>query len=222
MTTPAQTPNLQDDRWGGYVPWFLRHPDFAILGHFDLFFGRVAHRLKQAVNRGEVGNNLTDAGDTIESDSHQCFRFNSLGNLAVQIESYFAPTQMMTETENLTQSDPLVIEAVNNYNTFIRRAALNVAIPDLKKLMASPKCQAALTQLSEIRSPRREFYRIKLVSGRLTVLESVLRLVKATPRHAFSNLRDLLRRYLAEAQIMLDIAETDGRIVPMEEPLLQK
>ena len=47
-----------------------------------------------------------------------------------------------------------------------------------------------------------------------------MRLVKATP--AFPQLRDILRRYLAEAQIMLDIAEKDGRIVPIEEPLLQK
>ena len=218
MTTP---PNLQDDRWGGYIPWFLRHPDFAILGQFDIFFDRVAHRLKQVVNRGEAGIfSVADLGDIIESDSHQCFRFSSLGTLTAQIETFFAPTQIETETENLTQHDPLVIEAVNNYNTFIRRAALNVAIPDLEKLMASPKCQAALTQLNEIRSLRREFYRIKLVSGRLTVLEIVLRLVKATP--AFSQLRDILRKYLAEAQIMLDIAETDGRIVPMEEALLQK
>lgn len=90
MTPPTQAPNLHDDRWGGYVPWFLRHSDFTILGHFDLFFDRVAHRLKQVFNKGEAGNfSYADLGDAIESDSHQCFRFNSLGTLAAQIESFF-------------------------------------------------------------------------------------------------------------------------------------
>ncbi len=94
MPSPTQASNLQDDRWGGYIPWFLRHPDFPTLGYFDLFFERVGHRIKQVVNRGEAAGilNVADLGETIESDSHQCFRFKSDRSLAGQIEFFCSQT----------------------------------------------------------------------------------------------------------------------------------
>lgn len=68
MTTPTQAPNLQDDRWGGYIPWFLRHPDLPRRGQFNLFFGRVAHRLQQLIKHREVGDfAFSHVGDIIES-----------------------------------------------------------------------------------------------------------------------------------------------------------
>lgn len=86
--------------------------------------------------------------------------------------------------------------------------------------MASPAVKAAAEKRDQIRSVQREVHYKELVLKRLTVLESVLRLVKETP--AFPQLRGILRKYLAEAQVMLDIREADGWIVPMEEALLQK
>jgi hypothetical protein len=221
MTTPTQPPYLQDDRWGGYVPWFLRHPDFAILSHFDLFFGRAAHRLQQVFTHDEAGNvSRTHLGDAIESDSHQCFRFNSLESLAAQIESFFAPTRIQTETNKLTSLDPLYIAAQDNFTTFFNKVQRKIDSSDWGQFMASPKYKAELKKRDNCWSTRRTIHHSRLVSERLTVLEAVLRRLKTTP--AFLNLRADLRRYLAEAQIMLDIAETDGRIVPMEEALLQK
>ncbi|TMQ25844.1 MAG: hypothetical protein E6K65_15995 [Nitrospirae bacterium] len=238
MTTPTHPPNLQDDRWGSYVPWLLRHPDFAILGQFDIFFDRVAHRLKQVVNRGEAGiSSVTDLGDTIESDSHQCFRYNSGEALAAQIESYFAPTRIASEAEGLTNRDPFVVEATQHYTALItqisqkkdvtdipsptpRRSMISSPLLEMARIQASPVAKEAAGIRDKTRSVQREVHYKGLVLKRLTVLESVLRLVKATP--AFPQLRDILRKYLAEAQIMLDIAEEDGRIVPMEEALLQK
>jgi hypothetical protein len=236
MSFHTQAPNLQDDRWGGYVPWFLRHPDFAILGHFDIFFDRVAHRLKQVVNRNEAGfSNITDLGATIESDSYRCIRFSDEA-LAAQIESYFTPTQIASEADDLTNRDPVVVEATNCYAALLKQLALKkhlTGIPDpslglgdrfspmlkMAKMEASPEAREAAVKRNKARSVQREVHYKGLVLKRLTVLESVLCLVKAKP--AFPELRGNLRKYLAEAQIMLDIAETDGRIVPMEEPLLQ-
>lgn len=227
MTTPIQAPNLQDDRWGGYVPWFLRHPEFATLGQFHIFFSRVAHRLKQLINKGEAGNyGYADLGDAIESESHQCFRFTSDGTLAVQIESYFAPTRIASETDGLAQSDPLVEAAAQCYSELFSKMVVrdrtNISSPMLKEAQtrASPAAKAAAGIRDQIRSVQWKVHYSGLVLKRLTVLESVLRLVKITP--AFPPLRDSLRRYLAEAQIMLDITEADGKIVPMEEPLFQK
>lgn len=231
MTIPINSPNLQDDRWGGYIPWFLRHPEFAILGRFDIFFSRVAHRLKQVVNRGEAGMpNITDLGDTIEADSHQCFRHNSVKPLAAQIESYFAPAQIASEAEELTNGDPSVVKASLHYTALLTQMGekneyRDPRFPDSELLKAAtirstPEAKAAAGARDQIHSAQREAHYKALVLKRLTVLESVLRLVKAT--HAFPPLRENLRRYLAEAQIMLDIKEVDGRILPMEETLLQK
>ncbi len=240
MTISTRAPNLQDDRWGGYVPWFLRHPDFAILGQFDMFFDRVAHRLKQVVNRGEAGNsNVADLGDTIETDSHQCFRYNSGEVLAAQIESYFSPTRIASEAEGLTNRDPVVVEATQSYTALLTQIVpkkdvtkipqplsrldnISYSSPmlEMARITADPLATAAAAKRDKTRLVQREVHYKGLVLKRLTVLESVLRLVKATL--AFPKLRDILRKYLAEAQIMLDIAEEDGRIVPMEEALLQK
>ena len=205
MTTPTQPPNLQDDRWGGYVPWFLRHPDFAVLGHFDLFFDRVAPRIKQVVNRNEAGSsNIADLGETIAINSDQCFRFNSDKALAAQIESYFVPTQIASEADELTNRDPFVVEVTNCYAALLEQLAQkkeytgipgpsspssplsrlgNISSPLLKmaQIRASPEARAASAKRDKTRSAQREVHYKKLVLKRLTVLESVLRLVKATP-----------------------------------------
>lgn len=169
MTTPTQAPNLQDDRWGGYVPWFLRHPDFAILGHFDLFFDRVAHRIKQVVNRHETGiSNITDLGATIEGDSHRCIRFSGEA-LAAQIESYFEPARIASEADELTTRDPVVVEITNCYAALLKQLAQKkefTGIPDpslrlghlyspllkMAQIQASPEARTAATKRDKTRS----------------------------------------------------------------------
>lgn len=221
MTTPTQATNLQDDRWGGYVPWFLRHPDFAILGQFDIFFDRAAHRVEQFFLHGEGGNlNFGHMGARIESESHQCFRFSNDKTLAGQIRTFFSSAQINLEASNDTNNDPQVTLANTGFKD-TRSKLFNILGPSrLDKIMQHPTFVAAQTKLLNLSSTRHAYYRGRLIHGRLTVLESVLRLVQGRPN--LSELRADLRRYLAEAQIMLDIAETDGRIVPMEEALLQK
>ena len=227
MTTPTKFPNLQDDRWGGYVPWFLRHPEFETLGHFNIFFERVAHRLKQVVDRGEAGMpNITDLGDTIESESHQCFRFNSHESLAMQLQEFFSPPQIQKESDKLVDTDPVVMSVRHAYHQAKHEAyptgAASLAQDRSKQVQLQAAFKLALVQRKEISESRSEFHYHGLVLKRLTVLECVLRLVKQAPAPAFSNLRDQLRRYIVETGIMLDITHEEGKIVPIEEPLLQK
>lgn len=220
MTTPIQGPNLQDDRWGGYVPWFLRHPDLRILGQFDLFFDRVAHRLKQFFLYGEGGSlNLGHMGARIESESHQCFRISNDNSLAWQIQSFFSPAVINLEVNNNTISDPQITQADTAFKN-TRTRLFKKFNQDITKIMKDPTYVTAQEGLLTLSSTRHEYYRGRMIHGRLTVLESVLRLVQETP--GFRELRADLRRYLGEAQIMLDIAEKGGSIVPMEEALLRK
>lgn len=169
-------------------------------------------------------------GDAIETDTHQCFRFNSDGTLATQIESYFAPTRIAREADGLTTRDPSVQGAAQHHRKLLIRNTRNTELSRLEKtssrllteaeIIASSAVQAAAGIRDQIQSVQREVHYKGLILQRLTVVESVLRLVKEKP--AFPTLRADLRRYLAEAQIMLDIRESDGWIVPMEEALLQK
>ena len=187
-----------------------------------MFFSRVAHRLKQLINTGGAVNyGYPDLGDVIESESHQCFRFNSDGTLAAQIESFFMPSRIWGEAYKLAEDDPLVKAAHVKYKAVpgsSRDPNFVFNVPEFE--IHSPELLQTAEGYRNTLSSQRGFHRARLVLQRLTVLESVVRLVKAT--HAFPPLRENLRRYLAEAQIMLDIKETDGRIVPMEETLLQK
>jgi hypothetical protein len=224
MIPTTKAPNLQDDRWGGYVPWFLRHPDLAVLGRFDLFFDRVAHRVEQFFLYDEGGRlNVPHMGALIESESHQCFRFNNLHNslaLAVQIRIYFSSAQINREVDSQTKEDSPVIQVNKNFEDIRDRLFKKFGLHNIDKMMEDPSYVAAQKKVLDITLTHYEHHRGPLVRARLTVLESVLRLVQQTP--TFSKLRADLRRYLAEAQIMLDIAEKDGQFVPMEEALLQK
>jgi hypothetical protein len=219
VTIPTHGPNLQDDRWDGYVPWFLRHPDFAILGQFDVFFDRVAHRVEQFFLYGEGGSvNLGHVGAFIESESHQCFRFDTNQALAKQIQSYFSPAQMAKDEDISIEKDLQVIQ-----KQMALSASKRTQNEDLSRLLKGkndPAVKHAQEELEVIRSAQRQNHRSALVLARLTVLESVLRHAQTAPM--FRHLRTDLRRYLAEAQIMLDIREKPAMIVPMEETIFQK
>lgn len=163
MTTPTKFPNLPDDRWGGYVPWFLRHPEFETLGHFNIFFERVAHRLKQVVDRGEAGMpNITDLGDTIESESHQCFRFNSHESLAMQLQEFFSPPQIQKESDKLVDTDPVVMNVRHAYHQAKHEAyptgAASLALDRSKQVQLQAAFKLALAQRKEISESRSKFH----------------------------------------------------------------
>ena len=146
---------------------------FRLLDYFDLFFERVGHRIKQVVNRGEAAGilNVADLGETIESDSHQCFRFKSDRSLAGQIENFFAPKRIQDESERLVLSDPLVKKAQEAYQGTAKPGLdpdIFLALNRMKTSRSSPADIRSGKNYSKIRSSQRAFYLRKLVLRRLT------------------------------------------------------
>ncbi len=123
------------------------------------------------------------------------------------------------EADSNTSSDPQVVQSDSNFKS-VRTSLSSKYGLHFDKMMRDSNYVTAQKHLLAISSARREYHRGTLVRERITVLESVLRLVQTTPN--FPKLRAELRRYLAEAQLMLDIKEKPAKIVPMEEALLQK
>lgn len=190
-----------DPRWGGYVPWFLRHKDFDGRGKFDVFFSRLSQRLERVVLFNEVGiPNLMHFGAWLESESLQRFRFNVSLALAGQIAFYFNPKVIQQEAETRGDSDT---ELANH----IRR---QIGGATEKELVRHVELATA------------KHYN-ELVVERLSVLECFLHIIPKDTAWFHDLIRDI-KRFFAEAEIMLDI-NTIGQypvILPMEEPLLQK
>ncbi len=98
-----------------------------------------------------------------------------------------------------------------------------------KSLTDSERVQSLESKLAEARQvafttkgKRLESHYRSVVIERIGVLESLLRIL---PNQSSANVLQLkrdIRRFFAEAEIMLDIKGDPPLIVPMEEPLLQK
>lgn len=192
--------NLNDPRWGGYVPWFLRQKDFEDKGKFNVFFSRLSQRLERVVLFNEVGiSNLVHFGAWLESESLQRFRFNVSLALAGQIASYFNPKVIQQEAETRGVSD-------TELATHIRRQIGGTE----KEVLRHVELVVA------------KHYN-QLVVERLSVLECFLRIIPKDTAWFHDLIRDI-KRFFAEAEIMLDINTTSQYpvILPMEEPLLQK
>lgn len=69
------TIDLNDPRWGGYIPWFFRVGEFAATGNYFLFFERLSQRFDRLFAYNEPGiQNLQHFGDLLETESLQRFR----------------------------------------------------------------------------------------------------------------------------------------------------
>ncbi len=193
--------NLNDPRWGGYVPWFLRQKDFEDKGNFNVFFSRLSQRLERVVLFNEVGiSNLVHFGAWLESESLQRFRFNVSLALAGQIASYFTPKVIQQQAETRGDSDT---ELANHIRRQIGGATEKELLRHVELAVAKHYNQ--------------------VVVERLSVLECFLRIIPKDTAWFHELIRDI-KRFFAEAEIMLDI-NTTGQypvILPMEEPLLQK
>lgn len=88
--------SLSDDRWGGYVPWFLRHHDFSGNGDFETFLSRISQRLERLILYNEAGIlNLEHFCACLESESFQRFRqgldYRSTNPVHKQFADFFSP-----------------------------------------------------------------------------------------------------------------------------------
>lgn len=218
------TVDANDDRWGGYIPWFLRHHDYSGTGQFLLFFARISHRLNQLFIFNELGiQNIMHFGCIIESKSLQRFRFDISKTLATEIMNYFDPKTLSYEMKTRLDNDPEELELRNFYSgkrSIVTAKGLELKfienIEGLKK-----EYQRLELKVRATREKRSEIHYRPIFLERLGVLEIILKII---PKETswFKDLVQDIKMFFAEAGIMLDINPKTYCIVAIEEPLLQK
>ncbi|GEM_PF-3054156 len=217
-----------EKRWGGYIPWFLKHSDFSGQGNFSTFFSRLSQRLERLFmfNEPELPN-LPHFGARLESESLQRFRFDPSGVLSTQIRDYFNPELMNGAAYERAQADPEEAEANKLLHKW-DKARLSLHIENrstgaIKRCVeAESQYTTALNTARQSRPSRVATHFRALVVERISALEALLRIL---PRGNVwvQQLIDDVRRFAAEANIMLDIEVTEAGpvISPLEERLLQ-
>ena len=226
-----------DPRWGGYVPWFLRHPDFSGRGDFPTFFSRLSQRLKRLFKFNECGAQLTHFGPWLETESLQRFKYDERESLDINIHRYFSPGTLEYEVRIRIHNEEKELQKIEEAVRMLD-LALNPPPPALgfgrsSGIQPIPAKDRAKTEeqyanmksrAETLRSNAEQRHYCSLVIERIGVLEALLRILPTqTPWHA-ALIQDILR-FFAESQVMLTINTGDGfppRIVPLDEPLLQK
>ena len=223
MTTLTHASNLQDDRWGGYVPWFLRQTKLPVVGNFELFFARLSQRLKRFFEYNEAAlTNPHHFGAYLETESFQRFRFDPKIVLFDQISQFFSPNRIGAEAFTLSRQDPEAkrVEVLKMELQAKIRSVLDIHEQrKQQKLQSRPLDEAELINRQTHVQRMANHFRM-LAHQRLGVLEALLRIVPADSTW-LPHLSEDIRRAFAESQIMLDLKGTPSLIVPLDEPLLQ-
>ncbi|HHT9138358.1 MAG TPA: hypothetical protein ACFYEK_14085 [Candidatus Wunengus sp. YC60] len=217
-----------DQRWGGYVPWFLRHEGFAGKGDFLRFFDRLSHRMYQLFTFNEVGiPNLLHFGHILESKSLQKFKCpRDIGeNIAKPITEYFSSCTLRKEMEINLLKDPEVVKLKNKVRDFEKSFGGKGIYTGLSRENNIKEIQEIWKKKGQsvetLMLSREEKYYRPLFIERLGVLEVLL---QELPKNSdkFLDLVQDTRRYFAESNIMLEIETDSFKIRILEEPLLQR
>lgn len=220
--------DLNDKRWGGYIPWFLRHGDFIGIGNYLLFFERVSHRSFQLLyyNEPEVGN-LMHFGSIMESKTLQVFKYefkNEYGihSLAYGLKEYFHPKSIKTEMEPAFYNDPVQVK-LRRFRELIKMhhaGGMRLVLDDKNKALQTEYEQ--MEKEAEATRPQREaIYCRPLVINRLGVLEVLLKMLPTKTSWVADYAQDV-RRYIAEAGLSIDIDMESYSIVLLDEKLFNK
>lgn len=230
-----------DSRWGGYVPWFLCYPDFSMHGNLPTFFSRLSQRLERLFKFNECDVNLKHFGPWLESESLQRFKYDPKRTLDANIFDYFRPETLEGNTMALVNEDKEEREAfgaeqgVITLENALHAPFLGFGSRSTFEPLDRPKAERDLAEwklrAKTLRAKagatserRKNRHYLSLVNERLGVLESLFRILPTqTPWYA-ALIQDI-RRFLAEAEIMIDLRTDKGfppRIVPLDEPLLQQ
>ena len=127
--------NINDNRWGGYIPWFLRGESLPGTGDFDVFFKRVGQRLATHFEFEQYDHYENRRfGAYLESESLQRYQHEPGGFLAPQIRAYFdSPFSRSTYEEKLGVLEIILgmlpIEVIAPIGRDIRRALAEAGIP---------------------------------------------------------------------------------------------
>jgi hypothetical protein len=182
-----------DPRWGGCVPWSLRHSGVELSGDMDRWLELVAQRLERFIVYNEAG---------------------------VQNISYFADC-LVTATLGDFQFDGRKAFGVQRLQRLSRRpgpsSMLSVPQPDeLVEAIAKEK----RTRQSRLRSHRHKRIRERIAT--LEALFRLAQGQGENKKFGVPTLVDDLLRFCALAAVPLDIRGKPPLIVFMEEPLLQQ
>jgi len=206
--------NIDDPRWEGNVPWFLRHSEFEAQEDLFRFFELTASRVTQfflydVVLFKDRSMNHEDKRHLVAQVKNQSFSLfsyhedNKTKDVMDYLPNFFTPQAMKgTALNKLKKSNPHRRKWVS--------AGSGSIIEGISK-----------EQYIENNLP--QFFP-EVLKERLFVLEVFLRVVnkKDIKDSSFSSLRTDLRGYLAISKVMLDIRENPILITPIDEPLLQK
>jgi hypothetical protein len=233
--------DIDDPRWGGYIPWFLRNAEFCSQGDFPTFFSRLSQRLHRLFHYNECKiSNPEHFGSWLESETLQRFKFNPALPLSANIILYFSPSNLEREAAGRTlldQSEREATHAEQMVHTLARllnpppRRLGSVPFPEV---VDRAKTEQQLTtegiraktlrdDADATKANRNQHHYAVLVNERIGVLEGLLRILPHETAWRVAFIQDVLR-FLAEAQIMLTIRKESGipiQIVPIDEPILQ-
>lgn len=217
--------DLKDNRWSGYVPWFLRHDDFTGTGNYYMFFDRLSHRSCQLFYYDELGiSNKSHFGSILTSKSLNRYKYEFSSkyldaSLAYSIRDYFDPRIIHDTLQKHFKNHPLK-NKLDTLSLILERVGCN---PESCIIPAEHKktfnaYEIAKTEYQKIS----EKYYQHLILERLGVLEVMLKNLPNRSSQWFDDFIKDIRCYLAEAGLMLDIDENNYDIILLEEPLLQK
>jgi hypothetical protein len=212
-----------DKRWGGYIPWFLRHKDFTGSGDFLLFFERLSNRVYQLLLYNELGiSNLMHFGALLESKSLQRYRdvFKPelrTASVSFSVRDYFAPNTITNEMKLFFYNDPVEKE-LREFLKKIDRIPGGHIDPHKNAMKQYEKMKL---EAQKTKDEREAFYYRPLFIERLGVLEVILmNLPKESPW--FADFVQDIRTYFAESGVMLDVNKTNYQIELLEETLFQR
>ncbi len=224
---------MNDDRWGGYVPWFLRYSELAGIANFPTFFQHVGQRLRRLIRYNETGAvmNSLHFGECLETESLQRFKFRTDKPLDTQIEKYFSPDAMTKDTYSRLNNDAeekivLSLQMRQTLAMFERRDWLKGGTKDSPTQkedtsILEQQLKKARKKAEDTKNKRFQVHFRAVVIERLTTLESLLQLLPPESEEYSKLIRDL-RRFMVESRITLDIKGIPPLLVPLDEPLLQR
>lgn len=206
MSDTNQRASSHDERWGDHVPWSLRYNIVADKGDFDKFMSMLSIRLHTLLQHNEARIGSTDHFlARLITESFGRFERKSGETGANTMYYYFAPATIREQAATKMGNDPEKRECERlvhvDSDAFAKAFAIDQAT----------------------RPVRFKAHWRNLIADRLEVLQSVFVLLQQDARHDAVNLliRDI-RRFAAESNVLLDLKGDPPRIIPIEEPLLQK
>ena len=215
-----------DDRWGSYQPWFLRYEELTLGGNVYTFLDRVAHRLHQLFIYNELGiHNLDHFGALLQTDSLHRFEHGTGASLAQELAAYFDSDTVRQAVEDGLLKDPQVNAAQDRLNGLIISQARGFFEGGNSAQVSDSMVETARAAWEEAKRTRRPRYYHTTVLARITVLESVLRLAhqdKLTNTDSITALVRDLRRFLADANVPLDIRGTPPQLCPIDEEMFHQ